>query len=137
MIFKGAFEDWDPEENHESKLVFIGKNLDGPGLRAGFAECLATDENMDKKLKALRFKVGERVRCNMGGGEWQPGTVRQLMWRDEDMEQGQVCPYKVSRHSTRTVSKLRTPACNCADRVASVTGRVGHWHDHVGARGYR
>ena len=87
MIFKGAFEDWDPEEKHENKLVFIGKNLDGPALRAGFAECLATDENMEKKLKALRFKVGERVQCNMGGGEWQPGTVRQLMWRDDDMEQ--------------------------------------------------
>ena len=30
-----------------------------------------------------------------GNEEWQAGTVRQLMWRDEDMEQGQVCPYKV------------------------------------------
>ena len=31
----------------------------------------------------------------MGEGMWKPGTVTELMWRDEEMEQGQVCPYKV------------------------------------------
>ena len=26
---------------------------------------------------------------------WISGTVLELMWRDNEMEQGQVCPYKV------------------------------------------
>jgi hypothetical protein len=95
MIFNGDFEAWDHEEAKGSKLVFIGKNLDGADLRAGFSECLATPENLEKKLKALRFKVGDRVECNMSGGSWTAGEVVQLLWRDEEMEQGQVCPYKV------------------------------------------
>ena len=52
-------------------------------LRAGFADCLATPENLDKKLKALRFKVGDRVQCHMGNEEWQSGTIVQLLWRSE------------------------------------------------------
>jgi len=95
MIFNGEFEKWDEEEHRGSKLVFIGRNLDAAALRAGFDACLATAENDEKKKQALRFKVGDRVECNMSGGEWQGGTVRELMWRDDDMEQGQVCPYKV------------------------------------------
>jgi len=95
MIFNGAFEEWDPDEEHGNKLVFIGKNLDPAALRASFEDCLATPENLDKKLKQLRFKVGDRVECNMSGGMWRAGTVKTLMYRDEDMEQGQVCPYKV------------------------------------------
>ena len=31
----------------------------------------------------------------MAGGMRQAGEVVQLLWRDEEMEQGQVCPYKV------------------------------------------
>ena len=50
---------------------------------------------MQKKIAKLRFKIGERVACHMGEGMWKPGTVTELMWRDEEMEQGQVCPYKV------------------------------------------
>lgn len=96
MIFNGTFEPWDPEELHQSKLVFIGKNLDAAQLRADFANCLATPENLQKKLERLRYKVGDRVECNMGGGEWKAGTIMQLMWRDDDMDQGQVCPYKIA-----------------------------------------
>lgn len=95
MIFNGDFEPWEEEELHSNKLVFIGKNIDGAALRAGFEGCRATPENLDKKLKALRFKVGDRVECNMEGGVRKAGEVVQLMWRDDDMEQGQVCPYKV------------------------------------------
>ena len=95
MIFKGQFEKWEPGEVHGNKLVFIGKNLDSAVLRAGFAGCLATPDNLERRLKALRFKVGDRVECNMSDGMRQAGTVVELMWRDEDMEPGQVCPYKV------------------------------------------
>lgn len=83
MIFKGQFEPWEPGEERGSKLVFIGKHLDSAALKAGFAECLETPENMQRRLQALRFKVGDRVQCNMSHGERQAGTVVQLMWRDE------------------------------------------------------
>jgi len=95
MIFNGDFEDWEEDEEHKNKLVFIGKNLDVAALRAAFADCVASPENLEKKLKALRFKVGDRVECKMTGGMWKAGTVAELMWRAEDMAQGQVCPYKV------------------------------------------
>ena len=32
---------WRPDERRDSKLVFIGRNLDPAELRAGFAACLA------------------------------------------------------------------------------------------------
>ena len=95
MIFNGEFEDWDAEDTRTNKLVFIGKNLDAAALRASFNDCTASPENLQKKLDALRFKIGDRVECNMSGGERKSGTVIQLMWRDEEMDQGQVCPYKV------------------------------------------
>ena len=102
MIFNGDFEDWDEGEPKSNKLVFIGKNLDSAALRAAFAECLATPENLEKKLQALRFKVGDRVECHMGGGDYRAGAVTRLMWRDPEMEQGQVCPYGVLLDSGST-----------------------------------
>ena len=102
MIFNGDFEDWDEGEPKSNKLVFIGKNLDAAALRAAFAECLATPENLEKKLQALRFKVGDRVECHMGGGDYRAGAVTRLMWRDPEMEQGQVCPYGVLLDSGST-----------------------------------
>mmetsp|Transcript_30630 Transcript_30630/g.89460 ORF Transcript_30630/g.89460 Transcript_30630/m.89460 type:complete len:429 (+) Transcript_30630:40-1326(+) len=95
MIFNGEFEDWEPDEPRETKLVFIGKNIDAAALKADFAACVASEENLAKKRDALRFKVGDRVECSMAGGMRQAGEVVQLLWRDEEMEQGQVCPYKV------------------------------------------
>ena len=94
MIFKGEFEPWDEEEPRRNKLVFIGKNLDGAALRASFDECLATPENFEKKKAALRFKIGDRVECNMGDCH-MAGYITELMYRDPDMEPGQVCPYRV------------------------------------------
>merc|ERR1711977_26110 len=90
-----GFEPWDEEEVKGNKLVFIGKNLDAAALRARFAGCLATAENLEKKKAKLRFKVGDRVECYMGEDVWKPGTITELMYRDEEMEQGQVCPYKI------------------------------------------
>ena len=31
----------------------------------------------------------------MGEGVYKAGVVQELLWRDDEMEQGQVCPYKV------------------------------------------
>ncbi|EOD27022.1 hypothetical protein EMIHUDRAFT_54553, partial [Emiliania huxleyi CCMP1516] len=42
MIFNGDFtEPWEEDEPRESKLVFIGKNLDAAELKARFEACLA------------------------------------------------------------------------------------------------
>eukprot|EP01052_Picozoa_sp_SAG31_P010981 SAG31_NODE_611_length_13558_cov_224.959730_17_plen_251_part_00 len=83
-------------EKVSSFRVFIGKNLDAATIRAGYTDCITSPQNLERELKKLRFKVGDRVECNMSSGERQGGTVAQLMWRDEEMEPGQVCPYKVS-----------------------------------------
>ena len=106
MIYNGDFEEWDEEEEKGNKLVFIGKNIDGAALRKGFEACLATPENLAKKEAGLRFKVGQRVECNMGGGVRKAGVVTAVMYRDEEMEQGQVCPYKV-----RARTRARARAC--------------------------
>merc|ERR1712146_85669 len=53
MIFNGDFdEEWAADEVRESKLVFIGKNLDHEKLKADFAACAATPELKEKKAKA-------------------------------------------------------------------------------------
>ena len=98
MILDGSFaEPWAAGEERASKLVFIGKNLDAAALRAGFASCLATPANLEKKLKALRFGVGQRVSCFMGESEgWALGTITRLMWRSEDMPPGHVAPYQIT-----------------------------------------
>ena len=62
MIFNGDFtEAWLPGEERTSKLVFIGKNLDHDALKAAFAACLITAEMKEKKLKSLRFGIGDKV----------------------------------------------------------------------------
>jgi G3E family GTPase len=61
MLFNGQFSDqsWTiPEEERESVFVFIGKNLDHDWLRDCFKACLQSKE--------LRFKVGDKVQCNIG-----------------------------------------------------------------------
>jgi G3E family GTPase len=96
MIFNGNFDEekWQPDEKRCSKLVFIGKNLNHAELKAGFDACIATPEQQEKKKKAMRFAIGDRVSCNTGGG-WQPGVVASLMYRDEYMPPGMVAPYQV------------------------------------------
>ena len=54
------------------------------------------------------WQVGDRVECNMEGGVRKAGVVSQLMWRDEEMEQGQVCPYKVAPHSLDPCTPIAT-----------------------------
>jgi len=68
MIFSGGFDDrkWtEPEEERESRFVFIGKNLNHEFLRDGFMACRVSG--------GLRFKVGDKVEANVG--KFQKGTV--------------------------------------------------------------
>jgi G3E family GTPase len=96
MIFNGVFEEeeWGAEEPRESKLVFIGKNLDKEALKAGFAACLATPEFLEKKLAALRFALGDSVECRVGN-MWLQGTVVHRLYHDKDMTPGMVAAYQV------------------------------------------
>lgn len=43
MNFGPALTPWHPDEKRISKLVFIGRNLDKPGLEAGFKGCLFSE----------------------------------------------------------------------------------------------
>ena len=66
MLFSGAFEgSWKKGELHESRFVFIGKNLDKEFLQAGFDACRVTKE--------LRFPVDTLVEVNVG--DWKLGKV--------------------------------------------------------------
>jgi len=96
MIFQGSFEEeWGANEKRESKLVFIGKNLDKEGLKAGFQACCVSEERTAKKLKSLRFGVGDAVECKTGPREWSKGKVVATMYRDDSMDPGMVAPYQV------------------------------------------
>eukprot|EP00967_Tisochrysis_lutea_P123370 scaffold205191_cov30-Tisochrysis_lutea.AAC.1 len=95
MIFSGNFDQtWGPEEVRESKLVFIGKNLDD-NLKKEFEACLATPENIEKKRKLLRFPIGARVKCKVTQRKWEDGIVVAHLYRDEYMPPGVVAPYQV------------------------------------------
>merc|ERR1711871_1411645 len=64
MIFNGDWDEaWAPGEPRVSKLVFIGKNLNKAELEEGFKKCLATEDNKQAKIDALRFKIGDKVKC--------------------------------------------------------------------------
>jgi len=100
MIFTGNFmEPWEPDEPRESKLVFIGKNLVRDELQAKFNACMVTEETRDKRIKMLRFAVGDKVQCNTGEN-WSKGTIVKLMYRDEFMPPGMVAPYQVKLEGT-------------------------------------
>jgi G3E family GTPase len=99
MLFRGNFDDkWEASEPRESKLVFIGKNLDEKELRDGFNACIDTPEVLEKRIKTLRFAMGTKVECKTGGG-WVKGEVVAHMYRDEFMPPGMVAPYQVKLDS--------------------------------------
>jgi len=96
MIFSGDFDGmWQAGEERQSKLVFIGKYLDG-GIKSAFEACLTTPENIEKKRKNLRFPIGTRVKCKVGGGRsgWRAGEVVAHLYRDEFMPPDAVAPYQ-------------------------------------------
>lgn len=102
MIFNGGFEEpWAEGEPRQSKMVFIGRNLNAKEMGQAFNACLATPANLDKKKAALRFDVGDRVECNCGG--WAPGTVVAQLYRDEKMAPGFVAPYQIQLDMGRLI----------------------------------
>ena len=99
MVMDGYFEgEWQEGEKRESKLVFIGKNLDPKALNKSFDDCIDTPQLREERLNALRFKVGDVVECCMGeedSDEWALGEIVALMCRDDGMPPGVVAPYQV------------------------------------------
>jgi hypothetical protein len=108
MIFNGEFDGaWDPDEERESRVVFIGKNLDEDALRSGFRKCTTSPEIEEEKKKQLRFGEGDCVECatslcrteawEPAGKEpgWDKGKVVALMQREEVMPNGVSAAYKV------------------------------------------
>ena len=70
MMFEGVLVDqlWKPDEDRESRMVFIGRNLDTELLRTGFEACVVNND--------LRFGIGDTVEANIGG--YKKGTVNGL-----------------------------------------------------------
>jgi G3E family GTPase len=96
MLFDGNFmERWQEGEERGCKLTFIGKNINEQELRDGFRSCLFTEEERAKRLKMLRFRIGDAVECNTGKKKWSKGKVIALMYRDDYMDDGMVAPYQV------------------------------------------
>ena len=127
MTFEGAFaEPWAEGEGRESKLVFIGKNLDAKALAASFNACLATPANLEAKAAALRFNLGDRVEVRSGPPglaalllttetcAWSPGIVVARLYRDDTeteagvdaMPPGVTAPYQVQLDDGRLVWPL-------------------------------
>jgi hypothetical protein len=69
MLFAGNFSDqeWKKDEVRECRFVFIGKDMDRQRLIDDFMSCKCSEE--------LRFKVGQKVSCNVDGGPFWKGTV--------------------------------------------------------------
>ena len=104
MVLDGKFEsEWGDDEPRDSKLVFIGKNLDCAALNEGFNACLDTPQTREAALKSLRFKIGDEVQCNTGDGEWVVGVVSKLMYTEEGMPPGLVAPYQVLLESNELI----------------------------------
>jgi len=96
MLFSGNYDEpWGSDEPRDSRMVFIGRNLNAKALAARFNACLATPENMAAKGAKYRFAVGDRVECRTGATEWTPGTIYALNYRDDQMPQGMVAPYQI------------------------------------------
>jgi len=95
MLFNGTFaEEWGPDETRCCRLTFIGKNLDHDDLRNNFYACMATEENKQKRLKMLRFDIGDAVECRTGPAptDWSAGKIVDRLWKSPS---GQIAPYQI------------------------------------------
>merc|ERR1712046_442356 len=92
MLFNGTFADEWGDEERSCKLTFIGKNLNHDELRNNFYGCMATEDNLQKRLAALRFDLGTEVECRTGADEWSRGKIVDRLWKSPS---GQVAPYQI------------------------------------------
>ena len=103
MIFDGTYS-FDHDDAEESKLVFIGKNINKRALMAAFAECLYDEDAVEEERSNLRFGLGDMVKCKIGPRSWKKGKVTGLLEHDEDlMDPGYVAPYIVTMANGTTI----------------------------------
>ena len=147
MHFEGSFsQEWADGEPRRSKLVFIGKHLDGAALARGFDACRATPENLRAKAAALRFAVGDVVECKVDGARWRRGTVVNQLYRDDARRHAVVAAYSVQADGAGLVWAFEDDDCVIRaprSRWAWLTGGGGggharhnghsHSHDHHGS----
>jgi G3E family GTPase len=87
---------WREDEKRTNKLCFIGRNLNRKEIIAALEECIfdgKVPEPGPKPTSKLRFPVGTRVRCNVGG--WEAGIVIQQWYRETLWPTGKYVPYQV------------------------------------------
>merc|ERR1712039_165946 len=106
MNLSSSFDEpWGNDERRDSKLVFIGKNLDKDAIVTKFRECVLRSQKVAEKrqkfqemLSGLRFKVGTQVECRVGEDEWSKGEVVALLCREEGIESALgrgIAPYQI------------------------------------------
>ena len=83
-----------PEDERESRFVFIGKNLDHELLREGFMACRVTEK--------LRFSKGTTVEANVGTfqkgkivNHWDEGNAYRIELDNSDKVNGKYGPFVV------------------------------------------
>ena len=87
---------WAEGEKKINKFCFIGKNLNKDEMIAELEACITDGKAPDPgpvPTDVLTYKVGDKVKCNCG--EWQPGTVHKLWYREALWETGRYSPYQV------------------------------------------
>jgi len=154
MVFDGAFDEaWGADEPKKSKLVFIGKQLDEAALAEAFNSCLATPDNLARKLRELQFDVGDEVECmtrvsrlslmgltspwQLHWAHWEQGVVVARMHRDDSMAPGVVTPYRIRLQG----SDGELVSVEAVEDVRQPTHRLGHcgwvraaWHRYASRR---
>jgi len=71
MLFMDTpYHIWGIDEKRQNKLCFIGRNLDRKIIEDGIQSCIETG--------ILRFKIGDRVDCNLGKDTWEAGVIVRL-----------------------------------------------------------
>ena len=85
---------WREGEARESKLVLLGRRLDHETLEQGLRGCLVSAASVERRLKTLRFSVGDAVECRTPRG-WTKARVVDQLYRDDSMPPGLVAPYQL------------------------------------------
>ena len=93
---EGGFVDeaWSAGEIRESTVMVVGSNIDHAALERGLRDCMVSPETLEKKLRALRFAIGDTVECRTQRG-WSKARVVDRLYRDESMPAGLVAPYQL------------------------------------------
>jgi len=89
MVFNGArAQPWADGEKRESRIVFIGKDLDHAALAAAFEACVSSEERRArKKRRLLPFSPGAAVEVKTAAGDdggddaWESGVIEAEMDR--------------------------------------------------------